>query len=123
MLGQPAAAVEPGDRTLADPALGQDGEARQAFGTLDDPGLEPGQDDGQRIVKDRPVIGAPRVRATRGPRAGSGEDMAQPRTEQSARTEASTSGAPSRSWTSAGVTSPRSSRPWVSRRGRGACCP
>ena len=38
MLGQPAAAVEPGDRTLADPALGQDDEARQAVGTLDDPG-------------------------------------------------------------------------------------
>ena len=58
VLGQSSAAVEPGDRSLDDPALGQRDEAFRVIGSLDDLDLDPRQDFGQRIGEDRPLIGA-----------------------------------------------------------------
>ena len=55
---QPAAAVEPGDGAFDHPTPGLDDEALHPIGSLDDLGLEIGQDAGQGAVKDRPLIGA-----------------------------------------------------------------
>lgn len=58
VLGQSAAAIEPGDAALDDPALGQRDEASAPIGPLDDLGFEMREDAGQRTVKQRPFIGA-----------------------------------------------------------------
>ena len=58
VLGQSAAAVEPGDGAFDHPTPGLDDEALHPIGSLDDLGLEVGQDAGQGAVKDRPLIGA-----------------------------------------------------------------
>ena len=58
VLGQSAAAVEPGDGAFDHPAPGLDDEALHPIGSLDDLGLEIGQDAGQGAVKDRALIGA-----------------------------------------------------------------
>jgi hypothetical protein len=58
VLGQPAAAVEPGDGAFDAPALGQHDEALGPIGALDDLGFQTRQDAGQSAVKDRPFIGA-----------------------------------------------------------------
>ena len=58
VLGQSAAAVEPGDGAFDHPTPGLDDEALHRIGSLDDLGLEIGQDAGQGAVKDRPLIGA-----------------------------------------------------------------
>ena len=58
VLGQSAAAVEPGDGAFDPPTPGLDDEALHPIGSLDDLGLEIGQDAGQGAVKDRPLIGA-----------------------------------------------------------------
>ena len=58
VLGQSAAAVEPGDGAFDHPTPGLDDEALHPIGSLDDLGLEIGQDAGQDAVKDRPLIGA-----------------------------------------------------------------
>ena len=58
VLGRPAAAVEPGDGAFDHPTPGLDDEALHPIGSLDDLGLEIGQDAGQGAVKDRPLIGA-----------------------------------------------------------------
>ena len=58
VLGQSAAAVEPGDGAFDHPTPGLDDEALHLIGSLDDLGLEIGQDAGQGAVKDRPLIGA-----------------------------------------------------------------
>ena len=58
VLGQSAAAVEPGDGAFDHPTPGLDDEALHPIGLLDDLGLEIGQDAGQGAVKDRPLIGA-----------------------------------------------------------------
>ena len=58
VLGQPPAAVEPSDRSLDDPALGQRDEAFRLVGSFDDLDHDPRQDFGQRIGEDRPLIGA-----------------------------------------------------------------
>ena len=58
VLGQSAAAVEPGDGAFDHPTPGLDDEALHPIGSLDDLGLEIGQDAGQGTVKDRPLIGA-----------------------------------------------------------------
>ena len=58
VLGQSAAAVEPGDGAFDHPTPGLDDEALHPIGSLDDLGLEIGQDAGQGAVKDRPLIGA-----------------------------------------------------------------
>ena len=57
VLGQSAAAVEPGDGAFDHPTPGLDDEALHPIGSLDDLGLEIGQDAGQGAVKDRPLIG------------------------------------------------------------------
>ena len=51
--GQSAAAVEPGDGAFDHPTPGLDDEALHPIGSLDDLGLEIGQDAGQGAVKDR----------------------------------------------------------------------
>ena len=56
-LASPAA-VEPGDGAFDHPTPGLDDEALHPIGSLDDLGLEIGQDAGQGAVKDRPLIGA-----------------------------------------------------------------
>ena len=53
-----AAAVEPGDGAFDHPTPGLDDEALHPIGSLDDLGLEIGQDAGQGTVKDRALIGA-----------------------------------------------------------------
>ena len=58
VLGQSAAAVEPGDGAFDHPTPGLNDEALHPIGSLDDLGLEIGQDAGQGAVKDRPLIGA-----------------------------------------------------------------
>ena len=58
VLGQSAAAVEPGDGAFDHPTPGLDDEALHPVGSLDDLGLEIGQDAGQGAVKDRALIGA-----------------------------------------------------------------
>ena len=58
VLGQSAAAVEPGDGAVDHPTPGLDDEALHPIGSLDDLGLEIGQDAGQGAVKDRALIGA-----------------------------------------------------------------
>lgn len=58
VFGQSAAAVDPGDGAFDNPTLGQHDEALDPIGSLDDLGLEMGQDAGQGAVKDRPFIGA-----------------------------------------------------------------
>jgi len=58
VLGKSAAAVEPSDGALDNPTLGQHDEALGLIGSLDDLGFDPGEDVGQGIVKDRPLIGA-----------------------------------------------------------------
>ena len=58
VLGQSAAAVEPGDGAFDHPTPGLDDEALHPIGSLDDLGLEIGQDAGQGAVKDRALIGA-----------------------------------------------------------------
>lgn len=58
VLGQSPAAVEPGDRALDDPALGERDEALDPIRAFDDHGFEMRQDAGQRGVKDRPRVGA-----------------------------------------------------------------
>ena len=58
VLGQSAAAVEPGDGAFDHPTPGLDDEALHPIGSLDDLGLESGQDAGQGAVKDRALIGA-----------------------------------------------------------------
>ena len=55
VLGQSAAAVEPGDGAFDPPTPGLDDEALHPIGSLDDLGLEIGQDAGQGAVKDRPL--------------------------------------------------------------------
>ena len=56
-LASPAA-VEPGDGAFDHPTPGLDDEALHPIGSLDDLGLEIGQDAGQGAVKDRALIGA-----------------------------------------------------------------
>ena len=58
VLGQSAAAVKLGDGAFDHPTPGLDDEALHPIGSLDDLGLEIGQDAGQGAVKDRPLIGA-----------------------------------------------------------------
>ena len=57
VLGQSAAAVEPGDGAFDHPTPGLDDEALHPIGSLDDLGLEIGQDAGQGAVKDRALVG------------------------------------------------------------------
>ena len=57
MASRPAA-VEPGDGAFDHPTPGLDDEALHPIGSLDDLGLEIGQDAGQGAVKDRALIGA-----------------------------------------------------------------
>ena len=58
VLGEPSASVEPGDRALDDPTLGQHDEALGLIGSFDDLRFEAREDAGQGAMKDRPVIGA-----------------------------------------------------------------
>src|SRR5208282_207951 len=58
VLGQSSAAVEPGDRSLDDPALGQHDEALRLIGSFDDLYLDARQDFGDLCGEDRPLIGA-----------------------------------------------------------------
>ena len=58
ILGEAAAAVEPGDRAFDDPALGQLHEPLGLRGSFDDFGFESGQDVGERVAEDRSLIGA-----------------------------------------------------------------
>ena len=58
ILGEAAAAVEPGDRAFDDPTLGQLHEALGVVGSFDDFDFEAGQDFGERVAEDRPLIGA-----------------------------------------------------------------
>jgi hypothetical protein len=52
------AAVEPGDRAFDDPTLGQLYEPLGLRGSVDDFGFDTGQDFGERVAEDRPLIGA-----------------------------------------------------------------
>ncbi len=58
VLGQSPAPVEPGDGAFDHPTPGLDDEALEPIGSLDDLGLEVGQDAGQGTVKNRSLIGA-----------------------------------------------------------------
>src|SRR5208337_3254995 len=58
VLGQSSTAVEPGDRSLDDPALGQRHEAFRLIGSFDDLDLDTSQDFGEPIGEARPLIGA-----------------------------------------------------------------
>jgi len=58
ILGQSAAAVEPGDGALDDPSLGQRHEPLDPIRAFDDFGFEMRQDAGQRRAEDWPLIGA-----------------------------------------------------------------
>jgi len=57
ILGKPAAAIEPGNGTLDDPALGQHHEAFGLIGAPDDFSFEARQDFRQGVVEARPLIG------------------------------------------------------------------
>jgi len=58
ILGEPAAAVEPGEGALDDPALRQRDEAFDVIGAVDDLGFEMREEAGQGALKDRPLVGA-----------------------------------------------------------------
>ncbi len=58
VFGQSSAAIEPGDGSLDDPALGQRHEAFCLIGSFADLDLDPREDFGERIGEDRPLIGA-----------------------------------------------------------------
>jgi hypothetical protein len=60
VLGEATAAVEPGDRAFDDPTLGQLYEPLGLRGTFDDFGFGTGQDFGERVAEDWPLIGAVR---------------------------------------------------------------
>jgi hypothetical protein len=58
VLGEAAATVEPRNRAFDDPTLGQLHEPFRLIGSFDDFGFETGQDFGERVAKNRPLIGA-----------------------------------------------------------------
>ena len=58
ILGEAATTVEPSNRAFNDPTLGQLYEPLGLRGSFDDFGFEAGQDFGERIAEDRPLIGA-----------------------------------------------------------------
>ena len=58
VLGEAAAAVEPGNGAFDDPALGQLHEPLGLIGSLDDFGFKTGTDLGERVAENRPLIGA-----------------------------------------------------------------
>ena len=58
VLGEATAAVEPGDRAFDDPTLGQLYEPLGLRGSFDDFGFDTGQDFGERVAEDWPLIGA-----------------------------------------------------------------
>lgn len=58
ILGQSSTAVQPCDRPLDDPALGQGHEAFRLIAAFDNPGLYTRQNVGERDGKDRPLIRA-----------------------------------------------------------------
>ena len=58
VLGEATAAVEPGDRAFDDPTLGQLYEPLRLRGSFDDFGFDTGQDFGERVAEDWPLIGA-----------------------------------------------------------------
>jgi hypothetical protein len=58
ILGETTATVEPGDRAFDDPALGQSHESLDVIGSSDDFGFEMRQGFGERVRKNRALIGA-----------------------------------------------------------------
>src|SRR3981081_4316849 len=58
ILGQPAAALEPGDSALEDPGLGEDDEAVGLIGAFDDFDVEPMQRPSRGVLELRPLITA-----------------------------------------------------------------
>ncbi len=58
VLGEAAATVEPGNRAFDDPTLGKPHESLGMIGSFDDYGFEAGEDLGERVAEDRPLIGA-----------------------------------------------------------------
>jgi hypothetical protein len=58
VLGEATAAVEPGDRAFDDPTLGQLYEPLGLRGSFDDFSFDTGQDFGERVAEDWPLIGA-----------------------------------------------------------------
>ena len=58
VLGETAAAIEPSNRALDDPTLGELHESFGAVGSFDDFGFEIGQDFGEAVGKNRTLIGA-----------------------------------------------------------------
>jgi hypothetical protein len=58
VLGEATAAVKPGDRAFDDPTLGQLCEPLGLRGSFDDFGFGRGQDFGERVAEDWPLIGA-----------------------------------------------------------------
>ena len=102
-LASRAAAVEPGDGAFDPPTPGLDDEALHPIGSLDDLGLEIGQDTGQGAVKDRPLIGAV---GEQFPEKGKQTEQGRQQRETAVRDPE----------TSAAVTMPCSSKPCVSTR-------
>jgi hypothetical protein len=58
VLGEATAAVKPGDRAFDDPTLGQLYEPLGLRGSFDDFGFGTGQDFGERVAEDWPLMGA-----------------------------------------------------------------
>lgn len=58
VLGEAAATVEPRNRAFDNPTPGQPYEPFRLIGSFDDFGFETGEDFGERIAENRPLIGA-----------------------------------------------------------------
>ena len=58
VLGEATTTVEPRNRAFDDPTLGQLYEPLRLIGSFDDFGFETGQDFGERVAENRPLIGA-----------------------------------------------------------------
>jgi len=58
VLGQAAAAIEPGDGALDNPAAGEGDETGEAIRSFDDLSFEMRQDGGQGSMKDWSLVGA-----------------------------------------------------------------
>ena len=98
VLGQPPVAAEPGEAAFDDPAPGQEDEAVSMVGALDDGQLDPLLTRGRGC--DLTLV------------AAVGEQQAEE--GEARRMRVSTSASPSRSWTLAAWTMPRSRKPSVS---------